>query len=349
MNIINLIKYIVRPASYGVMLAVTLLLLVPELRNNTLQVLQNNQPQQQPLSYAKAVSTASPAVVNIYSEDISTSPVYGAKARRSTRLGSGVIMDSNGYILTNFHVVQNADLINVDLQNGQRFSAELIGYDTYTDLAVLKVDTANLPVIPQRADLQSLAGDVVLAIGNPLNLGQTVTQGVISATGRSGLSVINYLELLQMDAAINDGNSGGALINTNGELVGINSRKFIDTERNIQGIFFAVPYSLAHKVMRKIIANGRVIRGYLGVSINSLPNNFKGFTIAGVEKNSPAFRAGLQPGDIVYQINNVAISSFIQAQDIVAETQPGTVLPFKLIRKKQLIEVSVTISEKAKD
>ena len=348
MKIINLIKYIVRPASYGVMIAVALLLLVPELRMNTLQVLQNNQQQQQPLSYAKAVSLASPAVVNIYSEEINSSPVYGTKGRRPTNLGSGVIMESEGYILTNFHVVQNADLITVLLQNGQQSPAELIGFDTYTDLAVLKVDTSNLPVIPQRANLQSLAGDVVLAIGNPLNLGQTVTQGVISATGRSGLSVINYLELLQMDAAINDGNSGGALINTNGELVGINSRKFVNKERNIQGIFFAVPYSLAYKVMRKIITNGRVIRGYLGVSINSTQNTLKGFTIAAVDGNSPAFKAGLQPGDIVYQINNIAINSFPQALDIVAETKPGTTLPFKLIRQKELLEVSVTISEKAK-
>jgi serine protease DegS len=348
LNIINLIKYIVRPASYGVMIAVALLLLVPELRTNTLQVLQSTQLPQQPLTYAKAVSLASPAVVNIYSEEISSRPVYGTKGRRPTNLGSGVIMDSAGYILTNFHVVQNADLITVLLQNGQQYPAELIGFDTYTDLAVLKVETNNLPVIPQRANLQSLAGDVVLAIGNPLNLGQTVTQGVISATGRSGLSVINYLELLQMDAAINDGNSGGALINTNGELVGINSRKFIDKQRNVQGIFFAVPYSLAHKVMRKIIANGRVIRGYLGVSIDSLQNSFKGFKISGVDENSPAFKAGLKPDDIIYEINNVAINSFTQALDIVAETKPGTTLPFKLMRKKELLEVSVTISDKAK-
>jgi serine protease DegS len=348
LNIINLTKYIIRPASYGVMIAVALLLLVPELRTNTLQVLQNTQQQQQPLSYAKAVSTASPAVVNIYSEEISSNPVYGAKGRRPTNLGSGVIMDASGYILTNFHVVQNADLITVLLQNGQQFPAELIGYDTYTDLAVLKVETANLPVIPQRANLQSLVGDVVLAIGNPLNLGQTVTQGVISATGRSGLSVIDYLELIQMDAAINDGNSGGALINTNGELVGINSRKFTDKRLKIQGIFFAVPYSLAHKVMRKIIANGRVIRGYLGVSITSTQNTLKGFTIAAVEGNSPAFKAGLKPEDIIYQIDDVAINSFTQALDIVAETKPGTTLLFKLIRKKELLAVSVTISEKAK-
>jgi serine protease DegS len=349
LKIINLVKYIVRPASYGVVIAVALLLLVPELRTDTLQVFQNHQQRQQPLSYAKAVSIASPAVVNIYSDEINPSLVYGAQVSKSRRLGSGVIMDAGGYILTNFHVVQNADLITVLLQNGQNFPAELIGYDTYTDLAVLKVDTPNLnlPVIPQRTHLQSLAGDVVLAIGNPLNLGQTVTQGVISATGRSGLSTTNnYLELLQMDAAINDGNSGGALINTNGELVGINSRKFTNPGRSVQGIFFAVPYSLAHKVMKKIIANGRVIRGYLGVSVTSKQNAMKGFTIDAVYENSPAYDAGLQVGDIVYQINGIEITSFTQTLDIVAETKPGTTLQFKLIRKKQRLEVPVTIVEK---
>jgi len=332
------------------MIAVALLLLVPELRTDTLQALQYNQQQQQqqPLSYAKAVSIASPAVVNIYSEEISSRHVYGAKGRIPTNLGSGVIMDPDGYILTNFHVVQNADLITVLLQNGQQSPAELIGYDTYTDLAVLKVEATNLPVIPQRANLQSLPGDVVLAIGNPLNLGQTVTQGVISAIGRSGLSVVDYLELLQMDAAINKGNSGGALINTNGELVGINSKTFTNAERNIQGIFFAVPYSLAHNVMRKIIANGRVIRGYLGVSVTRTQNAMKGFIIDNVDDNSPAFKAGLKSGDIVYQINGVEINSFVQALDIIAETKPGTTLPFKLIRKTQRLEVSVTISDKAK-
>jgi len=349
LKLFNLLKYIVRPASYGVMIAVVLLLLIPEWRTNTLQVLENSQARPQPLSYAKAVSIASPSVVNIYSEEITSSQLYGTKARRPTRLGSGVIMDSAGYLLTNYHVVQDADLITVLLQNGQNFSAELIGFDNETDLAVLKVETNNLPVIPQRANLQSLAGDVVLAIGNPFNLGQTVTQGVISATGRSGLSVINYLELLQMDAAINDGNSGGALINTNGELVGINSKKYTSNNNSIQGIFFAVPYTLAHKVMRKIIANGRVIRGYLGVTVHSLQDTIKGFTIGGVAEHSPAHKAGLKANDIVYQINEVTITSFTHALDIVAETLPGTTLSFKLLRDKQQLELPVTIVEKRRN
>jgi len=346
LKIINLVKYIVRPASYGVMIAVALLLLIPEWRTNTLQVFENSIPGPQPLSFAKAVSIASPSVVNIYSEEISSSPLYAGKVRRPTNLGSGVIMDAAGYLLTNFHVVQNADLITVVLQNGQQFPAELIGYDTYTDLAVLKVETSSLPAIPQRADLQSLAGDVVLAIGNPFNLGQTVTQGVISATGRSGLSVINYLEFLQMDAAINDGNSGGALINTNGELVGINSRKFTDAKKSIQGIFFAVPYSLAYKVMRKIIANGRVIRGFLGIGVNSIQSTINGFTIESVHEDSPAQKAGLKANDIIYQINDIVITSFPHALDIVAETPPGTTLSFKLIRDKKKLELPVTIIEK---
>jgi serine protease DegS len=350
LKLINLLKYIVRPASYGVMIAVVLLLLIPEWRTNTLQVLENSTAPQQPFSYAKAVSTASPSVVNIYSEEITSSPTYGSQARRPTRLGSGVIMDAAGYILTNYHVVKDADLITVLLQDGQLFQAEVIGFDNETDLAVLKVETTNLPVIPQRANLKSLAGDVVLAIGNPFNLGQTVTQGVISATGRSGLSVINYLELLQMDAAINDGNSGGALINTNGELVGINSQKYSSSNTsantNIQGIFFAVPYSLANKVMRKIIANGRVIRGYLGVTIHTIQGTIKGFTIGSVNKNSPAQIAGLKANDIVYQINEITITSFTHALDIVAETPPGTTLSFKIIREKQQLELPVTIVEK---
>ena len=262
------------------MLAVALLLLLPQLRdssNLTWYFFNKTSPKTPPLSYAKAVSLAGPAVVNIYSADIQNNSKLGRKNINSTKLGSGVIMLSDGYIITNFHVVQDADLIAVVLQSGQQFPAELIGFDTLTDLAVLKVNAQNLPVVPQDKDMTSLVGDVVLAIGNPLNLGQTVTQGIVSGTGRNGLSTTSYLEFLQMDAAINEGNSGGALINTNGELVAINSRKFTqaNSQLNIQGIFFAVPYQLVNKVMNKIIQHGRVIRGWLGVTSSSI-NNVKG-------------------------------------------------------------------------
>ncbi|MBL4941854.1 MAG: trypsin-like peptidase domain-containing protein [Colwellia sp.] len=343
------IKYIANSISYGVLFAVALLLLVPNLNENTFikQLFSVEQPASRPLSYAKAVSLASPAVVNIYSEDIQSSAGYGKKARKTTTLGSGVIMDNNGYILTNLHVIQNADLIHVILQSGQHFPAELIGFDQITDLAVLKVNASNLPTIPQQSNLQSLAGDIVLAIGNPLNLGQTVTQGIISATGRNGLSNTSYFNFLQMDAAINEGNSGGALINSNGVLVGINSRKFTQSnpQLNIQGIFFAVPYQLAANVMRQIIENGRVVRGWLGISAERYLADAKGFIVQAVSPTSPAFKAGIQPGDVIYQIGTQPISSITQALDIVAETQPNTSLIFKLYRQGKNIEISVSIAE----
>jgi serine protease DegS len=343
------LTYVLNSVSYGVLFAVALLLLVPQLNDNLFiqQLLNRDTKAPQPLSYAKAVSLASPAVVNIYSEDIQSSPSYGRNAIKATRLGSGVIMDSRGYILTNMHVIQNADLIKVLLQNGREYAAELIGFDQITDLAVLKVNQTNLPVIRQNQHQQSLVGDIVLAIGNPLNLGQTVTQGIISATGRSGLSNTNYLNFLQMDAAINDGNSGGALINSNGVLVGINSRKFTQSnpQQNIQGIFFAVPYQLAAKIMHQLIENGIVIRGWLGVSAERYLTDLKGFLVESVKLNSPASKADIQVGDVIYQIADKPINSITQALDIIAETRPNTPLTFKLYRQGKSIETVVTIAE----
>ena len=343
------LKYIVNSISYGVLFAVSLLLLVPNLNDNGFikQLLNRETKAPHPLSYAKAVSLASPAVVNIYSEDIQSNPSYGSRAIKATRLGSGVIMDSRGYILTNMHVIQNADLIKVLLQSGREYPAELIGFDQVTDLAVLKVDKTNLPVIPQNLHQQSLVGDIVLAIGNPFNLGQTVTQGIISATGRNGLSNTNYLNFLQMDAAINDGNSGGALINSNGVLVGINSRKFTQSnpQQNIQGIFFAVPYQLAAKIMHQLIENGIVIRGWLGISSERYLTDLKGFLVGSVTPNSPADKGKIQAGDVIYQIEEHPISSITQALDIIAETRPNTPLIFKLYRQGKILETTVTIAE----
>lgn len=351
-QIFSFLKYIFHATSYGVMFAVVLLLLVPDLRienNGIANLFQAANQQQQPLSYARAVANASPAVVNIYSTEIQKNPRYGRNNKQTTRLGlgSGVIMRSDGYILTNLHVVQNADLIEVLLQSGRTFPAELIGFDKFTDLAVLKVNATNLPVIPQNREQKSLVGDIVLAIGNPLNLGQTVTQGIISATGRNGLSNTSYLEFLQMDAAINDGNSGGALVNTNGELVGINSRKYTQNtpQLNIQGIFFSVPYQLANKIMQKIIENGQVVRGWLGISARAYLDSSKGIMVDNVAANSPAEKSGLIKGDIIFQIDGAAINSITHALDIIAETRPNTVLNFKIYRKNIQLDVPVTIEE----
>ncbi|HCM48244.1 MAG TPA: serine protease DegS [Colwellia sp.] len=353
MKLFYSIKYTVTAISYGVLLAIVLLLLIPGLvpgLNNTslaTSLFKGGQAQQAPLSFAKAVSIASPAVVNIYSEQIEVNPQYGRKARKSTRLGSGVIMNTQGYILTNLHVIRQADLIQVLLQSGQIYPAELIGFDHYTDLAVLKVNAINLPVIPQRKEQVSLVGDIVLAIGNPLNLGQTVTQGIISATGRNGLSNTSYLEFLQMDAAINEGNSGGALINSNGTLVGINSRKFTQSnpQLTIQGIFFAVPYQLASKVMRQIIENGKVVRGWLGISTTNYHGELNGFIVETIMNNSPAQAAGIEVGDVVYQIDSTPIKTVAAALDIIAETHPNTELTFKIYRQGNAIETKVKIIE----
>jgi serine protease DegS len=353
LNILSALKYLITAISYGVLFAVVLLFvvpgLIPGLNNSSLinNIVEETQTKQAPLSYAKAVSIASPAVVNIYSEQIEVNPQYGRKPRKSARLGSGVIMDASGYILTNLHVIRQADIIKVLLQSGELYSADLIGFDQHTDLAVLKVEASNLPVIPQKPQQTSLVGDIVLAIGNPLNLGQTVTQGIISATGRNGLSTTSYLQFLQMDAAINEGNSGGALINSNGTLVGINSRKFTQSNPvlTIQGIFFAVPYQLAYKVMQQIIENGKVVRGWLGISTNSYDNNLKGFILEEVAVGTPANTAGLKAGDVVYQIGNELITSVNHALDIIAETPPNTVLTFKIYRQGNTIKKQVKILE----
>ena len=350
MNIKSVINYIVSAIGYGIVLAVVLLLLFPNLRNASTPFWSAFNPivvQEQALSYANAVQRASPSVAIIYSEQIQNGISYGRSQRVINELGSGVIMDANGYLLTNYHVVQNADMIRVVLQTGEEYPAQIIGYDIYTDLAVLKVDAVNLPTIPQSPELVSRVGDVVLAIGNPLNLGQTVTQGIVSATGRNGLSSTSYQEFLQMDAAINEGNSGGALINTRGELVGINSRKFTQSnpQINIQGIFFAIPYELAYKVMKQIIENGRVVRGWLGITSNEYRYDIKGFVIVALTKGGPADLSGLRLNDIVYQIADKPINSINEALDIVAETQPGTVLNFKIYRDGAPMEIDVTIGE----
>ncbi|WP_068544923.1 trypsin-like peptidase domain-containing protein [Thalassotalea crassostreae] len=350
MKLNSTLSYILRATGFGILIAIILLVLFPDLRSSngvSIDLFKGQNKKPKPVSYSLAVARAAPAVVNIYSETLETVNQYQSMPVQRVKLGSGVIMDSNGYILTNYHVIRNANLITVVMSDSTRLSAELIGTDVHTDLAVLKVQASNLPVIPVDDNLTPLVGDVVLAIGNPLNLGQTITQGIISATGRTGLSSTSYREFLQMDAAINDGNSGGALVNSNGDLVGITTAQFkrSNPQVNVQGIFFAVPYQLAKKVMRSLISNGRVIRGWLGVSSNTYSRMFNGFIIDSVTANSPADSAGLQKNDVVTKIADLNISSINQALDIVAETAPGETLDFTVLRDNKVIIVSVVIRE----
>lgn len=309
------------------------------------------------LSFANAVRNASPAVVNIYSESISNQPRSLRGQSSVKELGSGIIMSKKGYILTNYHVINNADQIIVILKDGRQFTdVQLIGYDTPTDLALLKINAEHLPEIPIDDSFKPQVGDVVLAIGNPLNLGQTITQGIISATDKTNIAQTRHTRFLQMDAAINTGNSGGAVINTNGTLVGITSAKF-KHKRNleVQGIFFAVPYSLAKQVMDKIIKYGRVVRGYLGFTAEPVDSAGRllrdyntpmfGMRITQLDPLGPTWAAGLQQNDIVIRIDGQKIVSMQQTLEQIANTPPGNQLKFEFYRGSQLQSMNITVDE----
>ena len=344
----------VRSIGYGIFIAVLLLIAMPSLRTGQLfsSDAVSSDANQPSLSYNYAVRRASPAVVNIYTRRYSDENRLHLNAEG---LGSGVIMSEKGYIVTNYHVVADADQIIVALQDGRISTAQLIGTDLRTDLAVVKIEPDNLPVIPFNHDYQPVVGDVVLAIGNPYNLGQTTTFGIISATGRPGMSFNQRQDFLQTDAAINKGNSGGALVNSRGELVGINTASFQQaTEIDTYGISFAIPYSLTLKIMQKLIADGRVIRGYLGVEgreINQVmarlldADQLSGILVASMVENGPADSSGIEVNDLIVEIDGKPIHSFRYALDIVADIRPGTQVPFKVIRQGNPIELQVTIGE----
>ncbi|AWL12951.1 putative periplasmic serine endoprotease DegP-like [Saliniradius amylolyticus] len=348
--------FLVKAVLLGFVVAAVLLILIPDLRQNSglsLNLFDRQNPNPAPMSFHNAINASAPAVVNIYSTSYDNrSLLFRRQAVERTSLGSGVIMTETGHILTCYHVIQNAERIHVMLQDGQILEAQQVGQDPHTDLAVLKIDAQNLPVIPQQPTQNTKVGDVVLAIGNPYNLGQTITQGIVSATGRAGLSNYlgsNYADFIQMDAVLNEGNSGGALVDSNGTLVGINNANFktLDSHRRVKdvaGIFFAVPYELAKRVMDDIIAHGRVIRGYLGIGAEEVPGQ-PGILVTGVDPTGPAAQGGLRPEDILLKLNNQPIESAHSAMDQVAETQPGTEVEFELLRGGSTHKVAVTIAE----
>ncbi len=350
-----MLQFMLRSVVLGLISAVILLLAIPSLRTNILppstsSETENRGPQQ--ISFNYAVRNAAPAVVNIYSRkytenDRSKLQVQG--------LGSGVIVSERGYIITNYHVVAQADQIVVALQDGRVAAAQLVGKDRRTDIAILRVEGSNLPVIPLNPNYTPNVGDVVLAIGNPYNLGQTTTFGIISATGRSSISLDGRQAFIQTDAAINEGNSGGALVNTRGELVGINTASFQQaTELETYGISFAIPYQLANKIMGKIIADGRVIRGYIGIDgkdIKSVTSRLLGsehaggIIVLGIDPNGPAADAGFQVQDIILTIDGKKINGRQSVMDLVTDLRPGTTVDIDILRQGQEKTLSVTVSE----
>ncbi|MBE3658426.1 outer membrane-stress sensor serine endopeptidase DegS [Vibrio navarrensis] len=354
-----MVNFLLRSILLGLMTAALVLLAVPSLRSKVLTTHLDPVPQDaatMQISFNQAVHNAAPAVVNIYSRKY----VENDRSKLSTQgLGSGVIVSEKGYIITNYHVVAQADQIVVALQDGRVAAAQLVGKDRRTDIAILRIEGSNFPVIPLNPNYKAKVGDVVLAIGNPYNLGQTTTFGIISATGRSSISADGRQAFIQTDAAINEGNSGGALVNTRGELVGINTASFQQaTDMETYGISFAIPYLLADKIMQKIIADGRVIRGYIGIDgqdINAVTarllgnEHIGGIVVLGVDPNGPAAKAGFQPQDIIISIDGNKIQGRQSVMDIVTDLRPGTTTDVGVIRKGQEITLQVTIAEDARE
>lgn len=322
-------------------------------------------------SYASIVERAAPAVVTIRSErrvraprqhpffpDFFGAPFGGApqmpREQIERGLGSGVIVSSDGYILTNHHVVDGAEEITVELSTKQVFNAKVIGSDPPSDLAVLKIDASNLPVLSPGNSDQVLVGDVVLALGNPLGIGQTVTAGIISAKGRStGLSDGSFEDFLQTDAPINRGNSGGALVNANGELIGINSQIISPTGGNI-GIGFAIPSNMARSVMDQLIKSGAVHRGQLGVTIQPVTSDIaaslglsepRGVLVNSVRQGSAADHAGVRQGDVIIAFNGESVEDGNSLRNRVAVTAPGTEVTLTILREGKEQQLRAKLDE----
>jgi Do/DeqQ family serine protease len=269
-------------------------------------------------------------------------------------LGSGVIVTKDGYILTNNHVVEDVNKVTVELPDDRSFTARVVGTDPATDLAVVKIDAANLPTLTIGDSDAVKVGDAVLAVGNPLNIGETVTSGIISAKGRqTPTGGDGYQDFLQTDAAINHGNSGGALVNVAGELIGINSQILSPSDGNI-GLGFAIPSNMAKHVMDQLVANGAVRRAKLGVTIQGItPDmasamglaNTHGALVSNVDEGSPAEKAGLKQGDVITQYNGRDVADNNQLRNAVANTAPGTTVPLKVLRNGQSQALTATVGE----
>jgi Do/DeqQ family serine protease len=322
-------------------------------------------------TYADAAQAAIPAVVHIFtSQDVKRHPFiddpvfrhffgdrFGADAQRQSGLGSGVIVSADGLVLTNNHVVESADEIEIAFHDGRKTKAKVVGADPESDLAVLRI-ASDKPLTPITfAPAESLRiGDIVLAIGNPFGVGQTVTSGIVSALGRTHLGINTFENFIQTDAAINPGNSGGALVDSNGNLVGINTAIYSQSGGSM-GIGFAIPVSLAKSVMEQIIKSGTVTRGWIGVEVQDLTaelaesfgvKSTKGALIAGVMRGSPAEKAGIKPGDVLLTVGKRPVDDAQVMLELIAGLAPGESAHFGLSREGKPLDVSVTIGKRPK-
>ncbi len=384
MRINKFIVFIFQFATIGLAAAFVILYLYPQFKSDVEREQHVIEVKEAPLSnglapslsttsYADAVEKAAPAVVNIYTQKLVTERVHplmedplfrhffgdnqgNTRQRLESSLGSGVIINPEGYILTNNHVIEAADEIEVALRDGRTAAARIIGTDPDTDLAILKIDLAELHSITLGHSEQLRVGDVVLAIGNPFGVGQTVTSGIVSATGRNMLGINTFENFIQTDAAINPGNSGGALITANGNLIGINTAIF-SRSGGSQGIGFAIPIDLARDVMQQIIEHGEVIRGWLGVAIQNITedlaqsfglNSLDGVIISNIIRNGPADQAGLTRGDVITHINSEAVKDVRAALTLISQARPGSTVKISGIRQGKIFDVEVTVMQRPK-
>ena len=340
------------------------------------QVESNAVPSNTKTGFSIAAKKAMPSVVNIFTsskvaapnpnDQFKDDPLYkhffgeqpesNEEDQPESSLGSGVIVSDKGLILTNDHVIASADEIEVALADGRKLSAKVVGTDPDTDLAVLQVDAKDLPAITFAASDKLNVGDIVLAIGNPFGVGQTVTQGIVSALGRNHLGINTYENFIQTDASINPGNSGGALIDAEGNLVGVNSAIY-SRNGGSMGIGFAIPASLARQVMEQIAVSGSVTRGWIGIEAQDITpelaesfklNNAQGSLIAGVLHNSPADLAGVKAGDVLLAINGKEVADSSSMLNLIAVLKPNEKAVLKIARAEKEINVNVTVGKRPK-
>jgi serine peptidase DegS len=333
--VVKVVAFVAQSVAIGLALAFVAVLVKPELINRTSTAGASQ------ASYAQAVAASAAAVANIYTDRVLATPRASGVTFRGRALGSGVVIDRAGYVVTNWHVIRDADEIRVQLADGRVAVPELVGTDPETELALLKIALPDLPQIRLGRSDTLEVGDVVLAIGNSLGLSQTVTMGIVSATGRGQLGVTTFEDFIQTDAAINAGNSGGALINARGELVGINTAviSMAGDQDMPEGLGFAIPVNLVRGVLQQLVAHGRVIRGYLGVDEPiDLPASqaqvlgIEGSAVLVTRASGPAAAAGLRAGDVLTHLNGERMYTRQQAMNLVASSQPGERIEIRVTR-----------------